>query len=206
MNDHDLIRVYTQAYNAARSQGGQRETPHQHAHVAGLRALADQGGVLETAASVPYETIPEPERLPNEDKAAAHQRRLTSCQYWLDQKGRRQVYAANPTFTAITDAFAAGGSYERAHFEGNREHLENSEDLIAKTADDVAAALQEAQLMAPLFDEIVAKLGVPPTADDIMTKLNSLLGGIPHAEAAPAPAAPPAEPAAAPAEPAAATP
>ena len=116
MKDTEALAFYNQAFSRARqSGGGGQETPHQIAHVAAIHACIAVGGGEGTA--------PDPQEIPlhlqPEDPSVSHQRRLAASTNWLAQGDRRHRIASMPTFTHVTDAFAAGGTYEREYLAGN---------------------------------------------------------------------------------------
>ena len=154
LTDRDLLDIYTRNYNAKRSEGGLREVPAQHAHVAGLRAVA---GLIQGAGGEQAEPgtmlTQKGIRVPDEDPGAAHQRRLTSAQFWLNQGERRQRYAQRATFTDIIDAFAAGGLFERSYFEGEAGDFHKvAVELLEATENEVERQLAEYQGLMELLD------------------------------------------------------
>lgn len=157
MNDAEILRFYTNAYNRARQTGGGgRETPHQIAHVAGLKAVLALGD--GDGAQVLLDQ--QPLRVPQEDPARAHQRRLNFASRWLDQGDRRQRIASNPTFTNVTDAFAAGGLFERAYLAGESKAEELAGAMLNETENAVHGMLAQANGMAAVLEDLLELTGV----------------------------------------------
>ena len=163
MNDQEILALYTQAYNQARQTGGGgQETPHQIAHVRGLQAIAAIGG----GASGTIERE-EPLRVQPEDPAISHQRRLGFAAHWLNEAGRRDRIAASPTFTHVTDGFAAGGAYERAYLAGEVGAGDRAEHMLAVEENAVHEQLASANDMQAILDDLHDIVGVE-TPDELV--------------------------------------
>lgn len=150
ISDQQILTLYTQAYNQARQiGGGGQETPHQIAHIAGLHAIAAIGdgeiGTIHAAAPPPIQA---------EDPAVAYQRRLLFSSHWLDDADRRQRIAAQPTFTHVTDAFAAGGLYEYAHLSGDKKIKELIGPMLKTEENAVHERLAMAEGMHALLSDL----------------------------------------------------
>lgn len=170
LSDHNLLAYYTQAYNKARQVGGGgRETPHQIAHIHGLKAVLNLGG--GGGGMLEHE---KPVRVQPEDLAVSHQRRLTFCSHWLDQGGRRQRIAANPTFTNVTDAFAAGGFYERMYFAGESRTEELAGPMLTKMENAVHEQLAAAEGMRALLDDLHEIVGAN-SPEELVTMIATLI-------------------------------
>lgn len=168
MNDQQILTLYTQAYNQARQTGGGgQETSHQIAHIAGLQAIAAIGGgeagTIQAAAPPP---------IPAEDPAFAHQRRLSFASHWLDEAGRRQRIAAQPTFTHVTDAFAAGGLYERVYLSEDRKVNELVGPMLKAEENVVHERLAMAEGMHALLSDLHDIVGVE-TPEELVATLQS---------------------------------
>jgi CDGSH-type Zn-finger protein len=170
VSDHNLLAFYTQAYNKARQTGGGgRETPHQIAHIQGLKAILDLGGGAN--GMLEHE---KPLRVQPEDGAVAHQRRLGFCSHWLNQGGRRQRIAAMPTFTNVTDAFAAGGLYERAYIAGESRAEELAGPMLTKEENSVHASLAASEGMRALLEDLHEIVGAT-TPEDLIHLVSALV-------------------------------
>lgn len=169
MNDQQILAVYTQAYNQARQTGGGgQETSHQHAHIAGLRATVALGGGAEgTITMAAAQPVIQPE-----EPAAAHQRRLAFSSHWLDQAGRRQRIAAQPSFTHVTDAFAAGGLYEYTYLAGDRKVEELIGRMLSEEESAIHGQLSAAVGMQALLDDIQDIVGAE-TPDELIQTLQT---------------------------------
>lgn len=182
MTDQEILGYYKHAYNHARQTGGGgRETPHEIAHVAALKAVLAVGGGENgtiTTEEMPLSIQPE-------DPAVGHQRRLNFSSHWLDQGGRRQRIAANPSFTHVTDAFAAGGIYERAYLAGESKAEERVGSILAEQENAVHAALAAANGMQALLDDLHDMLGVE-TPEALVASIQQLIATRNHSGAAPA--------------------
>lgn len=170
MNDQQILALYTQAYNRARQTGGGgRETPHQIAHVAGLKAILAIGGGAEGVISAEEAPL----RLQPEDPARAHQRRLNFASHWLSESGRRERIAAMPSFTHVTDAFAAGGLYERAYLAGESRAEELAGHMLKVEENAIHEELSAALGMQALLEDLFEITGAetPESLVDIVSTL-----------------------------------
>ncbi len=179
MNDQEILAYYTQAYNRARQTGGGgRETPHQIAHVQALKALVALG---DGEGVITHEELPL--RVQPEDKGVAHQRRLSFAAHWLNEGGRRQRIAAQPTFTHVTDAFAAGGLYEREYLAGEVGVEERAGHMLTQTESTVHERLSAANGMEALLGDLFEIVGAE-TPEELVGTIEALVSG--GAEVAPA--------------------
>ena len=173
MNDSEILGLYNKLYAAARQAGGQRETPHQIAHVSALKELVKASSGGDEAVSSMLESSGT--RLPSEDLMAAHQRRLGLAQAWLNQSGRRQRYAHETTFTDIIDAFAAGGSFERQFFEKGVTDINQLAELrLQETEHQITQALEHMGKVDALFEYLMEITGTA-SAEEMVAKVQRLV-------------------------------
>ena len=173
MQDSEILNLYNRFFAEARQAGGQRETPHQIAHVAALKKLMTSAGGGDGAIAQLIESSGN--RLPNEDHMEGHQRRLGLAQMWLNQSGRRQRYAVQTTFTDIIDAFAAGGSFERQFFEkGINDITQLAELRLKETEHEVTQALEHLEKVDALFEHLM-EVTQASSVEEMVAKVQRLV-------------------------------